>query len=937
MNKQPQAAATQKSKSPSPTRMIAPIHTPLPLTVLPHTLLTAGMKGGLRPQHLLHLQRTVGNRAVQRLLNNSPAATPEPTVKPTSESESLAEESAEEPVELDLDEDGETELHTLSVDPETGQLMIHSDPETLEDFLKKYQRRLNSPNDQKILLEIKGIADIVHTGRYGTKYIDPKGYTKTKAPTVGQRSYVKPQLILIAQKLQTLTNTKYRPLSHKATHELKNVDGETFCKKIVMEPLSLLPRDDGVEGSPPSQETKLWRSLTNFAGYKRGHMLNEHLHGPGTNDNLVPISTAFNATMREGVEKAAKKAVNSQNKVVRLEVEALDWGLFPGAFGFPEEKKLPNKFHFKLQQMKKKMGGGNGSNKGDWEATGPVLFDDTPTHDIPTDVVKGVVSPTVKTFVPGLYFHPYGSIKDASPNFHLKGSFSINTLMNYDVLAGLGIDEAKNLKYTSIDETVLTEYQLPLGYGLKTLAPTEIEYDYYGKLAKYRTPDPAFIVYNIAAEARLQQEHDDKVKLFKEEQRLLEQQKLDLEQQRKLERLRLINERKMQEDERRRKEEEDRQRLERDKEFRGKLYTQIRNETAGYLQEYGKDFEEARESILYKTRGTWLGIPDLIDRDMETLLQPVRENINEAVSALKAGQERKEEVIAELFNQFKDVFTMYPNELGVSEGKEEFRANAAAAYERHEEIWEATSLFHWPKLDSTYWWEPLEKELDKILLKATEWEGEHRSRKVSNALREKYWEMIKKYRAELIHHKAKRSFDKKVRERYEKYKLAWQKESFDKTVAELWIAVETQLQSDFEKAEIYDMQLQRHERSSKEEKKRDESPPRRRFEDDRWDRRREREKEERDDWNTKETSSQEKKRSHDEVKEESDKYRRTNLSGPKNYKKSTSKQDTMMPDMTPQNVNNTPPVFSFPPFPNFNFNSFPQNRDNQKPGEDKWY
>lgn len=938
MNKQLQAAATQKSKSPSPTRMVAPIHIPLPLTVLPHSLLTDGRNGGLRPHHVLHLQRTIGNLAVQRLLTPSPDPTPEHTVNPSSESENSVDESAEEQVELDLDEDGEPELHTLSVDAETGQLMIHSDPETLEDFLKKYQRRLNSPNDQKILLEIKGIADTVHIGRYGTKYIDPKGYTKTKAPTVGQRSYVKPQLMLIAQKLQTLTNTKYRPRSHKATHDLKVVDGETFCKKIVMEPLSLLPRDDGVEGSPPAQETKLWRSLTNFAGYKRGHMLNEHLHGPGTNDNLVPISTAFNATMREGVEKAAKKAVNSQNKVVRLEVEALDWGLFPGAFGFPEEKKLPNKFHFKLQQMKKKVGGGNGSNSGDWETTGPILFDDTPTHDIPTDVIKGVVAPTLKTFVPGLYFHPYGSVKDAPPNFHLKGSFSINTLMNYEVLAGLGIDEAKNLKYTSIDETVLTEYQLPMGYDIKRLAPTEIEYEYYGRLAKYRTPDPAFIVYNVAAEARLQQAHDDKVKLFKEQQKELEQQKLDLEQQRKLEQLRLINERKMQEDERRRKEEEEQQRLERDKEFRGKLYTQIRNETAGYLEEYGKDFEEVRESALYKARKIWFQIPDLIDQDMEALLQPVRENINEGVSILKIGQERKEASMAELFNQFKDVFNIYPDKLGAPEGKEEFKANAAAAYERHEEKWETTSLFHWAKLDSTYWWEPLHKELDKILLKATEWQGEHRSRKVSNVLGEKYWDMVKEtYLPELIHDKAKRSFNKKARERYEKYKLIWPEEASRQTVAELWELARTQLQSDFEKAELYDTQLRRRERNSKEEKKRDESPPRRRFEDDRWDRRREREREEREDWKTKDTSSPEKKRSYDEVKEEPDKYRRIKLSGTKNYKKSSSMEGISTPDVTPQNVNNTPPVFSFPPFPNFNFNSFPQNRDSKKPGEDKWY
>lgn len=965
MNKQPQPAVVQKSKPQTPERVIAPSLSLGPLTS-PLVLPQPGMKRDLRPRDVLHLQRMIGNRAVQRVLGSQTEGTANPATEPSSESDTPTEESAELPVELDLDGDEETELHTLSLDAETGQLMIHSDPETLEDFLKKYQQKLKSSQDQKILSEIKNIADIVHTGRYGTKYMNTKGYTKTKAPTVGQRSYVKPQLLVIAQKLQALTNTKYRPPSHKEAHEKEKVDGETFCKKIVMQPLSLLPRDDGVEGGPPAQETKLWRSLTNFAGYKRGHMLNEHLHGPGTNDNLVPISTAFNATMREGVEKEAKKAVNSQNKVVRLEVEALDWGLFPGAFGFPEEKKLPNKFRFKLQQMKKKAIGGNGSNIADWEVTGPVLHDTTPNHDIPTDVVKGVVSPTVKTFVPGLYFAPYGSIKSAPPNYHLKGSFSINNLMNYEVLAGLGIDEAKNLKYTSIDETVLTEYELPPGYGIKKLPPTEIEYEYYGRLQKHTTPEPAFIVYNIAKEAKLKQDHLEKVKLFKEQQRLLAQQKLNEEQQRKLEQLRRENERRMQEEEKRRQEEEERQRAERDKEFRAKLYKQIRNETAGYVEEYGDDFVRVREYELGKARDYWLEIPNLIDQDMEKLLQPVREEIEKAVLQLKTGQEHKEQRMAELLNQFKEVFNTYPNELKAPEGLEEFKSNAAAAYERHEANWEIMSLFHWAKTDAPSLWNPLQKEVEKILRNAKAWEGDTRTEKVVHVLGKKFRELVREdYLPQLRHNKAKESFDKISRKRFKEYELLWAEEASRKTVAELWEPLRMQLESDFKKAQSFDQQLKR-EAKPKEEMEHDQ-PPRRRYEDKERDPRRERDRElgddrergrkrtesprrkykeerrdsrwerEKEGWGeskTTESPVREKKRVHEEKREETDKYRRIGGTGTgfKNYKESETKGEYSSPTPPSQTVNNTPPVFSFPPYPGFGYP--PQNP--YGPGKEDW-
>ncbi|MBK9053904.1 MAG: hypothetical protein IPL78_24235 [Chloroflexi bacterium] len=131
MTKRPQPTVVQKNKPATPSRVIAS----LPLTSSLEPLMP-GRQHELRPRDVLHLQRTLGNRAVQRLLDNQAEETAKPTAEPSLEEGTQTEALAEVQVELDLDGDEETELHTLSLDPETGQLMIHSDPETLEDFLK---------------------------------------------------------------------------------------------------------------------------------------------------------------------------------------------------------------------------------------------------------------------------------------------------------------------------------------------------------------------------------------------------------------------------------------------------------------------------------------------------------------------------------------------------------------------------------------------------------------------------------------------------------------------------------------------------------------------------------------------------------------------------------------------------------------------------------
>jgi hypothetical protein len=620
-----------------------------------------------------------------------------------------------------MDGDEEPELHTLRIDPETDALLLESDSQTLEGFLKKYKPRLTSPQDQHLITLIEADAQQVYLGRYGSKYLNAKGYQKRKAPTAQQRGVVKGLLKRIAANLQLLLKPKLRPRSHKELHNIKTIGGDIFCEKVVMQPLSLLPRDDKVTGGPPQEETQLWRDLTNIAGYKRGHILNEHVHGPGTNDNLVPISTAFNSRMREGVEKVTKESVNSQNKVVRFEAEALDWGQFPGAFGFPDEKALPNRFHFRVTKMQKALPG-TGAQGTDWQDAGIILFDAVEYHDIPIDVVKTVVAPTVITFTPGLYFLPFGTIKPAPPHFLLRGSFNINNLGNPTVLAGLGIDDATKLQPARIDATVLTEYQLPPGYGLKSLPPTEIEYIWFGKLATFKSPDRAFVVYNRADEARLKQEHQVKVDAFKEEQRLLAKASLDREQQEKLKQLQQENAVKLRAEEKRAREAEAKRLKNQNDQYRHSLLAQIRTEAAKHVQEYGDPFRTIRERILYDADKEWRLATDLTLTDMETLLAPVRVRLTEAVEQFKEAEERvkeAEERVATLTERFDTAVRQYYLPTLISpDAIATFKKTAGALFETYDEFWRNMDPIHLARADLEKFWQSADKKLNRLYEKA---------------------------------------------------------------------------------------------------------------------------------------------------------------------------------------------------------------------------
>ena len=79
-------------------------------------------------------------------------------------------------------------------------------------------------------------------------------------------------------------------------------------------------------GTPPSDKPPIWTKLGSLIGtrnYKRGHLLNENLGGPGTRSNLTPITTKANADHLAQIESKVKTAVLTDKKVMTYTVDAV--------------------------------------------------------------------------------------------------------------------------------------------------------------------------------------------------------------------------------------------------------------------------------------------------------------------------------------------------------------------------------------------------------------------------------------------------------------------------------------------------------------------------------------------------------------------------------------------------------------------------------------
>ncbi len=273
--------------------------------------------------------------------------------------------------------------HTLSFSGReaAAQLMIASNPKPLEDFLAA-RSTTATPAEKKVIAQIRR-----KTGKIEKlKVTKRKG--KTEARYMGQQRGAEISKLFgeIAALLALLpaATTPVRPKTQVAWSTRKGQeDGQTMTAK----PLSIDP--GASSGSEPSEESKLWRAVKVRAGaYVRGHLLNHHVHGPGTKQNLTPIPSADNTRMESSFESKVKQAVLQDNQVVSYQVSATH-GRRPARTFVPDEKLIATKLKlsaYVLNPNKKAKASATEAQKpGNWKQGKKIFSEPSFTLTLPAD------------------------------------------------------------------------------------------------------------------------------------------------------------------------------------------------------------------------------------------------------------------------------------------------------------------------------------------------------------------------------------------------------------------------------------------------------------------------------------------------------------------------------------------------------------------------
>ena len=240
-----------------------------------------------------------------------------------------------------------------------AKLIMESTPKPLEFHIKELETKYSKDEEKKnIIGKIKDQIKIINS----QKGIKEEG-NKKEDITMSKKRGEKIQVAFdeIVKHLASLGGEESRPAS-KITWKTKALLQDKVGVKMVAKPLSINP--GGHRGSIPGQESDIWKAVNQRKGtYVRGHLLNHHVHGPGENKNLIPITGSLNTTMETQVESEVKKLVLGENRVVNYEVKAV--GKQNKRKFIPDESKLPGYLNFKITPLKLKAGK-DGKNAGSW-------------------------------------------------------------------------------------------------------------------------------------------------------------------------------------------------------------------------------------------------------------------------------------------------------------------------------------------------------------------------------------------------------------------------------------------------------------------------------------------------------------------------------------------------------------------------------------------
>lgn len=270
---------------------------------------------------------------------------------------------------------GETHSVGFEGEEERAQLTVSSTPTPVQTFISEERARIANLTDEDEKQSQSETLDEIE------EKVEEVQDIKTRGGTRGQGSFgvedgerIQACLNRIAELIGDLGAEYVVPPSaitmNTITQDIPiantdRIESSTDAKVMDAKVLSL--ESNEYSGSQPTQKSTLWREVSTRSGeYVRGHLLNHHVHGPGSKENLTPITRSLNTSMEGEVESTVKNMVLDENKVVHYRVEAVYGDHSPRREWIPAENYIPTHLQFDLEELEREEGT-HGDEPGDWK------------------------------------------------------------------------------------------------------------------------------------------------------------------------------------------------------------------------------------------------------------------------------------------------------------------------------------------------------------------------------------------------------------------------------------------------------------------------------------------------------------------------------------------------------------------------------------------
>ncbi|WP_138755558.1 DNA/RNA non-specific endonuclease [Paenibacillus sinopodophylli] len=284
----------------------------------------------LSAQEMMQLQKSFGNRAVQRMIQGSIPKNKVPDVKeqqPSGQSAMPSESEMQEEV-------GEKELEEVEVQAMFLDDILAMQPTDSKRSREEMERdiRLAQSTVDKVIAKCDNLDEVsayfpLLQLRFGLKQI---GFKDLGTPNAQVAMEINPKGACL------FTNNNEFELNKGDSHGMpdkqdvkfktgKSTTGHTWAKEMIASQLG----PNHPQGFGPADQRNLMRHLpTNRKKhpglenrYIRGHLLNDSLGGPGYEQNLFPITERANKDHEHFVESQVKSWVNESGHFVYYHVE----------------------------------------------------------------------------------------------------------------------------------------------------------------------------------------------------------------------------------------------------------------------------------------------------------------------------------------------------------------------------------------------------------------------------------------------------------------------------------------------------------------------------------------------------------------------------------------------------------------------------------------